>query len=105
VAAQAARPARVVRPALGRHHDHGLAGPFGGAGVYAKRERLVHEQTPGSRAAIVTDKSRPSNLWTRAAYHEGLNALYNVETDETKKTSYYTYAVKWGDSHSWPWPT
>jgi rhamnogalacturonyl hydrolase YesR len=56
---------------------------------------------PDPSAAIVTDKSRPSNLWTRAAYHEGLNALYNVETDETKKTSYYTYAVKWGDSHSW----
>jgi rhamnogalacturonyl hydrolase YesR len=52
-------------------------------------------------AAIVTDKSRPSNLWTRATYHEGLNALYNVETDATKKTSYYTYAVKWGDSHTW----
>jgi unsaturated rhamnogalacturonyl hydrolase len=56
---------------------------------------------PDPGAAIVTDKSRPSNLWTRATYHEGLNALYNVETDDTKKTSYYTYAVKWGDSHTW----
>jgi rhamnogalacturonyl hydrolase YesR len=52
-------------------------------------------------ADIVTDKTRSSNLWTRATYYEGLLALYNVETDATKKTSYYSYGTKWGDSHSW----
>jgi rhamnogalacturonyl hydrolase YesR len=56
---------------------------------------------PDPGAAIVTDQSRPSTLWTRATYYEGLLAFYNVETDATKKTSYYNYGVKWGDSHSW----
>jgi len=56
---------------------------------------------PDPSAAIVTDKSRPSNLWTRATYQEGLNALYGVETDATKKSSYYAYGAKWGDSHTW----
>jgi rhamnogalacturonyl hydrolase YesR len=56
---------------------------------------------PDPGADIVTDKTRASNLWTRATYFEGLMALYNVETDATKKASYKTYAVNWGTSHSW----
>ena len=47
------------------------------------------------------DASHASNLWTRAVYFEGLMAFYNVETDATKKASYYTYAETWGTSHSW----
>jgi len=56
---------------------------------------------PDPGAIISTDKDRASNLWTRATYYEGLLAFYNVETDATKKTSYYSYGTKWGDSHSW----
>ena len=56
---------------------------------------------PDPGAPIVTDKTRPSNLWTRAAYYEGLMGLYNVETDATRKTSYHDYSVNWGASHSW----
>jgi rhamnogalacturonyl hydrolase YesR len=56
---------------------------------------------PDPGAAIVTDKSRPSNLWTRAAYYEGLIGLYNVDPDETRKSSYYNYGVNWGTSHTW----
>jgi unsaturated rhamnogalacturonyl hydrolase len=52
---------------------------------------------------IVTDKTRPSNLWTRATYFEGLMALYAVEPDATRKSSYYDYAVEWGESPSHPW--
>jgi rhamnogalacturonyl hydrolase YesR len=54
-------------------------------------------------ADIVTNKTRPSNLWTRAAYYEGLMGLYNVEPDSTKQKSYYDYAVAWGESptHTW----
>ena len=50
---------------------------------------------PGAR--IVTDKARPANLWTRATYYEGLMALYYLYSD----TTYYTYAVDWGESHEW----
>ena len=54
-------------------------------------------------ADIVTDKARPSNLWTRAIYYEGLLGLYAIEPDSARKTSYYDYAVKWGASPAHPW--
>lgn len=46
---------------------------------------------------IITDKPRPSNIWTRAVYYEGLMALYAVDPQKT----YYDYAVSWGNSHKW----
>lgn len=52
---------------------------------------------PDPGAEIVTDKARPSNLWTRAAYYEGLMAIYFINKDE----SLYQYAVDWGQSHNW----
>ena len=59
---------------------------------------------PDPTAAIVgPGATRPSNLWTRAVYFEGLMALYGVETDALRKTSYYNYAVTWGASPSHPW--
>ncbi len=42
-------------------------------------------------------RERPSNLWTRAVYYEGLMALYGIDPDN----SYYNYAVQWGESHKW----
>jgi unsaturated rhamnogalacturonyl hydrolase len=52
---------------------------------------------------IVTEKTRPSNLWTRAIYYEGLMALHGVEPDATRKSAYYDYAVTWGASPAHPW--
>jgi unsaturated rhamnogalacturonyl hydrolase len=46
---------------------------------------------------IVTNKTRPSNIWTRAVYYEGLMALYAVDAQK----SYYDYAVSWGNNHKW----
>ena len=46
---------------------------------------------------IVTNKTRPSNIWTRAVYYEGLMALYQIDA----KKEYYDYAVLWGNSHKW----
>jgi rhamnogalacturonyl hydrolase YesR len=54
-----------------------------------------------SGSFTVNGTSRLTTLWTRATYFEGLMALYNVETDATKKASYKTYAVNWGTSHNW----
>ena len=42
-------------------------------------------------------KIRPSHLWTRAVYYEGLTALYEV----APKPSYLEYIDKWGDFHEW----
>ena len=58
---------------------------------------------PDATADIVTNKTRPSNLWTRAAYYEGLMGLYGVEPDSSKQKSYYDYAVNWGGSPTHPW--
>ncbi len=43
------------------------------------------------------DRTRPSNLWTRATYLEGLIALHSIDP----KKKYYKYGVKWGESHDW----
>ena len=55
------------------------------------------DKWPDPGANIVTDKIRPSNIWTRGTYYEGLMALYYVNPD----SNYYNYAVDWGESHSW----
>jgi len=52
---------------------------------------------PDTGKPIVTNKTRPSNIWTRGVYYEGLMALY--KTDAQKR--YYDYAVAWGDAHKW----
>jgi rhamnogalacturonyl hydrolase YesR len=52
---------------------------------------------PDAGKPIVTNMERPSNLWTRAVYYEGLMALYNID----KRQLYYDYAVQWGEKHKW----
>lgn len=52
---------------------------------------------PDPGKPIVTNRERPSNIWTRAVYYEGLMALYGVD----KKQEYYDYAVNWGEKHKW----
>ncbi len=52
---------------------------------------------PDPGIPIITDKKRPSNIWTRAVYYEGLMDLYAL--DAQKK--YYDYAVAWADAHQW----
>ncbi|MGV3587065.1 MAG: glycoside hydrolase family 88 protein [Adhaeribacter sp.] len=52
---------------------------------------------PDPGKEITTNKTRPSNLWTRAVYYEGLMALYAVD----KQQKYIDYAVDWGQKHNW----
>ena len=52
---------------------------------------------PDTGKSIVTNRERPSNIWTRAVYYEGLMALYAVHPDKV----YYDYAVSWGEAHKW----
>ncbi|MEJ2614291.1 MAG: glycoside hydrolase family 88 protein [Ignavibacteriaceae bacterium] len=52
---------------------------------------------PDPTINIVTDKSRPSNIWTRAVYYEGLMALYTIDPKDT----IYNYAVRWAEGHNW----
>ena len=52
---------------------------------------------PDPGKEIVTNKVRPSNIWTRAVYYEGLMALYALD----KQKRYYDYAVDWAEKHKW----
>jgi rhamnogalacturonyl hydrolase YesR len=55
------------------------------------------DKWPDTGKHIVTNRERPSNIWTRGVYYEGLMALYNID----KNPVYYNYAVDWGKSHNW----
>jgi len=52
---------------------------------------------PDPGTPIVTNKERPSNIWTRAVYYEGLMALYGIDP----QPAYYNYAVEWSNKHNW----
>jgi len=52
---------------------------------------------PDPGVQIVTNIARPSHIWTRAVYYEGLMALYSID----QKKDYYDYAVDWGVKHQW----
>jgi unsaturated rhamnogalacturonyl hydrolase len=52
---------------------------------------------PDPGVDIVNDKIRPSNIWTRATYYEGLMALYQI----SKEKKYLDYAVDWAELHKW----
>lgn len=55
------------------------------------------DKWPDVGKAIVTDRERPSNIWTRGTYYEGLMALYKLKSDP----AYLDYAVRWGEFHKW----
>lgn len=52
---------------------------------------------PDAGKSIFTNKERPSNIWTRAVYYEGLMALHQIKPNQ----AYYDYAVQWGEKHKW----
>ncbi len=52
---------------------------------------------PDPGTPIVTNRSRPSNIWTRGVYYEGLMALHAIDPSPR----YYEYAVRWGAAHQW----
>ncbi|MEL0456482.1 glycoside hydrolase family 88 protein [Flavobacteriaceae bacterium SZ-1-7] len=55
------------------------------------------EKWPDVGKTIVTNKERPSNIWTRGVYYEGLMALHEIYPKE----EYYNYAYDWAEFHNW----
>jgi unsaturated rhamnogalacturonyl hydrolase len=55
------------------------------------------EKWPDAGKAIITERERPSNIWTRSVYYEGLMALYKLKPDQ----SYLNYALSWAEFHKW----
>lgn len=62
-----------------------------------KANEYFMNKWPDPGKTIITNKERPSNIWTRGVYYEGLMALYNIDA----KKKYYDYAVEWGEKHHW----
>ena len=52
---------------------------------------------PDPGKTIITNRERPSNIWTRAVYYEGLMGLYAIDPNE----KYLNYAIGWADFHKW----
>ena len=55
------------------------------------------DKWPDVGKTIVTDRERPSNIWTRGTYYEGLMALYKLKPDP----AYLEYMTRWGEFHKW----
>lgn len=55
------------------------------------------EKWPDPGKTIITNKERPSNIWTRGVYYEGLMALHEI----FPKAEYYQYAYDWAEFHKW----
>ncbi len=76
-------------------------------GIDTSRKKVLEQMTlandylmkkwPDPGEIVVTNRARPSNLWTRGTYYTGLMALHNIDPKE----EYYQYAVTWGESHDW----
>jgi rhamnogalacturonyl hydrolase YesR len=66
-----------------------------------KKMRAVNDyfmaEWPDVGKPIVTNRSRPSNIWTRGVYYEGLMEFWRLERDPRL----LDYAVRWGDAHKW----
>jgi rhamnogalacturonyl hydrolase YesR len=65
--------------------------------VMQQTNKYFMDKWPDAGKTIFTNIERPSNIWTRAVYYEGLMALYTID----KKQQYYDYALQWGQKHNW----
>ena len=59
-------------------------------------DRFMRVYADPTRPTFVK-KVRPSSLWTRAVYYEGLMALYAIDP----RQCYLDYADRWGAFHHW----
>ena len=55
------------------------------------------QQNPDPTLPTNVGKVRPSHLWTRAVYYEGLMALYAIDPSP----AYLEYTDRWGEFHGW----
>ncbi|HRX11019.1 MAG TPA: glycoside hydrolase family 88 protein [Draconibacterium sp.] len=55
------------------------------------------QKWPDTGKSIITNRERPSNIWTRAVYYEGLMAFYSINPDR----QFYDYTISWAEAHNW----
>jgi len=66
-------------------------------GVMERANDYLMKKWPDPTATVTTNKERPSNLWTRATYYEGLMALHRINP----RDEYLKYALDWAEFHKW----
>lgn len=61
------------------------------------------EKHPDAGAATFVKKMRPSNLWTRGVYFEGLYELTVIEkkVNSPLYDTNFKYIIDWGNAHEW----
>lgn len=59
--------------------------------------RWFMQAWPDPGKAIVTNRERPSNIWTRSVYYEGLLALHALDPNP----AYLDYTRRWAEFHQW----
>lgn len=57
---------------------------------------FMHKYEDPTQPSFVK-KARPSNLWTRAVYYEGLMALNDIDPNK----AYLDYVDRWAEFHKW----
>jgi unsaturated rhamnogalacturonyl hydrolase len=62
-----------------------------------RSNRYFMEKWPDVGKRIIHERSRASNIWTRAVYYEGLMALYKLDP----KPEYLDYTIRWAEFHKW----
>lgn len=65
--------------------------------VMEKANAYFMKKWPDPGDSITTNKTRPSHIWTRAVYYEGLMDFYKIKPEKT----YVNYAREWGEKHQW----
>ncbi|MDR2498100.1 MAG: glycoside hydrolase family 88 protein [Tannerellaceae bacterium] len=65
--------------------------------VMIKVNRYFMEKYADYAKPSHTDIIRPSNIWTRGVYYEGLMSLYRIYPQE----DFYSYMVNWAEFHKW----
>ncbi|TGX84232.1 glycoside hydrolase family 88 protein [Palleniella muris] len=65
--------------------------------VAVKVNAYFMKKNPDPALPTFVKRMRPSSLWTRAVYYEGLMALYEI----CPRQEYWDYAYTWADYHKW----
>ena len=60
-------------------------------------KNFMQKYSDCTAASNVRGVTRPSNIWTRGVYYEGLMALYEIAPAD----AYYKYAHDWAKFHKW----
>ena len=50
-----------------------------------------------TKVIVSPDKTRPSNIWTRAVFYEGLIEIYKIDP----RAADLKYMEDWGEFHHW----